>query len=95
MSRLSIDGQRLGDLADRVRAVVSDLETSGARADEAAAYVGARVLERAIHDFSDGWSDSRAELVANVRALADYCDAVNQTFSDIDAQTAAKLRGES
>jgi len=91
MSDLRIDGDSLREAARRIREVVESFATAGSDAHAAAGYVGHGGLANRVKDFADGWDIHRGKFSDELRQVADMLEAVDDTFTDLDNQTAEKM----
>lgn len=92
MSDLTIEGEALHAAATHVQSVVDSFATAGADAHEAAEYVGHHGLAGTVRDFADGWDIHRARYCDELRQIVAMFEAVDDTFADLDRDTAAQLR---
>ena len=92
VGELRIEGEALHAAAFHVRSVIDSLATAGADAHEAAEYVGHQALAGTVRNFADGWDVHRARYCDELRQVAALLEAVDDTFADLDRDTAARLR---
>lgn len=89
---LNIDGDALRNAATRTISVVEAFESAGSDAHEAADYVGHGGLANKVRDFADGWDIRRGKFSEELRELSALFEAIDDTFTDLDSQTASELR---
>ncbi|WP_291377697.1 hypothetical protein [Demequina sp.] len=92
MTDLAVQGDALRQVAVTVRAVVADFRTAGTQSHDAAEHVGHAGLARRVVAFADQWDIHRERTSHVLDRLADAFDAVNDTFADLDSETATQLR---
>jgi len=92
MSDLSIDGETLHAAALHIQSVVDSFAAAGADAHEAAEHVGHHGLAGKVRDFADSWDIHRARYCDDLRQVVALFEAVDDTFADLDRDTAARLR---
>jgi len=91
--RIAVDGDALRHSAARLRAIIADFDDGGAVATAAADAVGHRALAATVRDFGSNWSVHRGRLVATLTDLADACEAVADTFADLERALARTVAG--
>lgn len=92
MSDLRIDGDALREAAAHIRQVIDSFATAGSDAHDAAALVGHAGLASRVKEFADGWDIHRGRLGDELRQVAEMLEAVDDTFADLDRQTAQTVR---
>lgn len=91
---LNIDGDALRNAATRTISVVEAFESAGSDAHEAADYVGHGGLANKVRDFADGVGHPPREFSEELRELSALFEAIDDTFTDLDSQTASEVAHE-
>jgi len=86
---LNLDNLRIN--SGRVRGVVSNFARVEQVAGEVANAVGQEQLASKVREFGEKWDITRNKLTTNLTAIADFLDAMVETFRDLDAQQARIL----
>ena len=92
MADLTIDGEALRNAAARTTSVVEAFESAASDAHDAADHVGHGGLASRVREFADGWDIRRGKFSEELRELSALFQAIDDTFTDLDSQTASELR---
>lgn len=91
--RLSVDTDALRMLGTDLRFVAGELWNAQGRAEAIAGGICHDGLARAVLDFAASWDDTRRAIVEQIAGLAEAATALADTFSELDTELAASIRG--
>ncbi|MBD7956951.1 hypothetical protein H9651_04830 [Microbacterium sp. Sa4CUA7] len=94
MADLKLDFAELRRSAGTAERIATDFAGAERIAGETAAATGHDRLAGTVREFGDKWDIARGELQENLRQVADYLGAVIDTFTDLDTDLAAAVKGE-
>lgn len=85
----------LGELHEKLKQIVSELENAGSRADALEDAIGdpygKNDLREAVEDFEDRWNNRREDLAKDIKKLEEHVKGVLDGFTDWDTETAASM----
>lgn len=84
MSDVRIDLDGLAATASRARSLASDFDGAERIADDLGSLTGHSGLSSRIEDFGGKWDVAREDLRDSLTSLADFMQAIVDTFRDLD-----------
>lgn len=90
-----IDLARLARAGETLHTVKTEFEGAQGNARALADAVGHDGLANTLTDFTDKWDDRRADMVANIDALATAAAGIAEAFGTLDSDYAIALEGRS
>lgn len=94
MADVDLDLDRLSATAGDARALKEDFDEAEQFADDIGELTGHDGLRGKVEDFGHDWDVAREELREGLKSIADYMQAIHDTFTDLDDQMAVVLEGE-
>lgn len=92
MADLDIDMAELRARAAALRGTCAKLRAVRSEAGEIAAVVGHDRLAGKVREFGDAWDITRGKIADQLEYLAKTFEAIDDTFTDLDADLATELR---
>ncbi|ONI65449.1 hypothetical protein ALI44B_00010 [Leifsonia sp. ALI-44-B] len=91
MADLKIRSDTLDDAVSSMTTVIQAFEQSESFANDVADAVGDGELTGAVQHFGNSWNKKREEMIASATAVRDTLKAINDAFTDADAELAKAL----
>jgi hypothetical protein len=90
MTLIRVDGAELDQLGYRMRLISTQLDAASSTFDDGYGGVRSRIIEDALADFADDWSQKRASLVEAARTAGEALQVIAAQFdaADLDLQRA-------
>src|SRR5690554_1732042 len=95
MADLNLDFGALQTASSRVQRVAESFARAERVSGEVAGYVGHDQLAKKVREFGENWDTVREQLGENLHAIAEYLNAVVETFDDLDRQQAKAVQDSS
>jgi hypothetical protein len=93
MGDVRMDLPRLESAAVAARGLATTFDDAESFADDLGSLTGHDGLSDKVSDFGGKWDIAREDLRDNLRAQADFIQAIVDTFRDLDAQMAQEGEG--
>jgi hypothetical protein len=94
MSDLKVSYDRLEESNRNLKAINSELDTTGSHQSDISGSLGSGDMAHAMHDFADNWDYHRHKLQDKIKSMQEMTEAVMSEFQKADQKLAAGFKDD-